>query len=81
MRADASAWASGADPDAQGRVVTSTTTDDQGRFNLSLDPGSYVVRVAIVQGQVGMRQISSGDVTIVARQSTSVTIELDTGIR
>ena len=67
--------------DTQGRVVASAKTDDQGHFSLSLAPGSYVVHVAIVQGQPGMRQTTPGNVTISAGQSASLSIELDTGIR
>ena len=64
-----------------GTVVATATTDAQGKFSVALDPGSYVVRVAIIRGQVGMRQSSPGNVVVRAGQTVSVTIELDTGIR
>lgn len=64
-----------------GDVVTTVTTDARGHFSVHLAPGHYVVRVAIIPGQVGLRQVTPGDVTIVAGQITSITIELDTGIR
>jgi hypothetical protein len=64
-----------------GTVVARVTTDAQGRFSATLAPGAYVVRVAIVRGQVGLRQLSPGDVTVRAGETTSVTIMLDTGIR
>jgi hypothetical protein len=67
--------------DTRGQVVASAKTDDQGRFSLSLAPGSYVIHVAIVQGQPGLRQTTPGNVTVSAGQSASLNIELDTGIR
>jgi hypothetical protein len=67
--------------DGSGSVVAKTTTDKTGHFSVYLAAGAYVVKVAIVQGQVGILQISPGNVTIVAGQTTTVTIEMDTGIR
>jgi hypothetical protein len=64
-----------------GVVVATTTTDARGHFNIALAPGAYVIRVAIVPGEVGLRQDSSGDVTMIAGQTTAVQIMLDTGIR
>ncbi len=64
-----------------GATTASTTTDANGRFSIAVPPGSYVVHVKIVQGQVGMRQITSGDVTVTANQTSTMHIELDTGIR
>lgn len=64
-----------------GDVAATVTTDAQGHFTVHLPPGHYVVRVAIIPGQVGLRQVTPGDVIIVAGQITSITIELDTGIR
>jgi hypothetical protein len=66
---------------ASNTVVATTTTDAHGHFSISLAAGAYVVKVAIVQGQIGLRQISPGNVTIVAGQTTTITIMLDTGIR
>jgi hypothetical protein len=64
-----------------GTIVTTATTDVQGHFSVDLAPGHYLVRVPIVPGQIGLRQVTPGDVSIVAGRTTSVTIELDTGIR
>jgi hypothetical protein len=66
---------------SSGAVVATATTDAQGHFSVVLAPGSYVVRVTIVRGQIGMRQASPGNVSVLANQPVSVTIELDTGIR
>jgi hypothetical protein len=44
-------------------------------------PGSYVVQVKIIPGKVGMRQITPGDVTVRANETTVIQILLDTGIR
>jgi len=64
-----------------GAVVATTTTDAQGHFSVSLSPGTYDVQVAIVPGQIGLHQTTSGRVTIVAGQTTQIQIVLDTGIR
>jgi hypothetical protein len=64
-----------------GMVVARVTTNAQGRFSATLDPGPYVVHVAIVRGQPGLRQVSPGNATVRAGNTTSVTITLDTGIR
>lgn len=66
---------------ADGTLVTTTTTDAQGHFSVALAPGSYVVRVKIVSGMIGMRQNTTPKVQIVAGQTVNVRIELDTGIR
>lgn len=67
--------------DAEGHVVATTTTDERGHFSLTLSPGAYTVRVAIVPGEVGMRQVTPGQVTIATGETVNVTIVLDTGIR
>lgn len=67
--------------DAAGHAVAITTTDDTGHFTLHVAPGAYTVKVAIVPGGVGLRQVTPGQVTVVANQTASITIELDTGIR
>jgi hypothetical protein len=64
-----------------GALAATATTDARGDFAVSLAPGAYVVRVAIVPGQIGLRQVSPGTVTVVADRTVSVTILLDTGIR
>ncbi|HEV8190741.1 MAG TPA: carboxypeptidase-like regulatory domain-containing protein, partial [Ktedonobacterales bacterium] len=55
-----------------GTVVATVTTDAQGQFSATLDPGSYVIHVAIVHGQPGVRQLTPGDVTILAGKTTSI---------
>ncbi len=64
-----------------GQEVARTTTDAQGHFSVALAPGDYVVAVAIVSGQVGVRQNTPGDITVASGQSSYIKIELDTGIR
>jgi hypothetical protein len=65
----------------RGQIVATTTTDAQGHFSVAVAPGDYVVAVAIVSGQVGMRQSSPGDVSVASGQPSYIKIELDTGIR
>ena len=61
-------------------VVATATTDAQGHFSVSLPPGDY--RVRIEPGNGGLpRQDQPTNVTIHAGETTSVKIELDTGIR
>ncbi len=64
-----------------GAVVTTTTTDANGHFSVTLPPGNYVIQVTVGPGLVGIRQVTPGNVTVVAGQTVSVKIELDTGIR
>jgi Carboxypeptidase regulatory-like domain len=66
---------------ADGTVAVTVTTDQQGRFTVALAPGPYEVHVVLGQGLPGMRQTSSGAVTIVAGQMASVTVTVDSGIR
>jgi hypothetical protein len=67
--------------DANGAVAASTKTDIRGHFSLTIAPGAYVVEVAIVSGQIGMRQTTPGNVTVVSGQTATITIVLDTGLR
>ncbi len=64
-----------------GAEVTTTTTDAQGQFRVTLAPGTYMVRVAIVPGTPGIRQLSTGNVTVTQGQTTTVEVLLDTGLR
>jgi hypothetical protein len=64
-----------------GATVATTTTDVSGRFSVAVAPGSYVVQVQIVSGQMGMRQVTPGAVTVSANHTTTIHIVLDTGIR
>jgi hypothetical protein len=67
--------------DSAGAVVATTITDARGHFAVSLVPGAYVVQVAIVPGQIGMSQVTPGNVTVADGKSIYIKIELDTGIR
>jgi hypothetical protein len=67
--------------DSSGKVVATTKTDASGHFSVALAPGAYVIQVAIVAGQPGMRQTTPGNVTVTTGQTVNVKIELDTGIR
>lgn len=67
--------------DARGAVVSTTKTDTNGHFSITLAPGAYVVHVMIVQGQIGMSQVSPGNVTVTSDETVYIKIELDTGIR
>lgn len=67
--------------DANGVVAATTKTDASGHFSVSLPPGAYVLHVAIVRGQIGVSQVTPGNVTVVEGKSVSIKIELDTGIR
>jgi hypothetical protein len=64
-----------------GNVVASTKTDANGNFSVNVPPGQYVVRVTAGPGMLGLRQETPGDVTVVANQTTTIAIVLDTGIR
>src|SRR5579884_2218251 len=64
-----------------GSVVATATTDANGHYHFAAQPGSYVVQVQIVQGGVGMRQLTPGNVTVAAGQTVTLDITLDTGIR
>lgn len=64
-----------------GKLVQTVTTDANGHFSATLPAGSYVLRVAIEPGTVGIRQMTPGNVSITAGKTTTITIELDTGIR
>lgn len=54
-------------------------TDEEGRFEMGLDPGTYVVQ-AVVEGD-GPPTAVPLDVTVKAGELTEVTLEVDTGIR
>lgn len=63
-----------------GSIVAKVTTDQQGRFEVNLAPGTYELKAVpgITQYPI---QRKPQVVTIVAGQTTQVKIELDTGIR
>jgi hypothetical protein len=64
-----------------GATAVTTTTDGNGRFSVNVAPGSYVVHVLAGPGMLGLRQETPGDVTVTANQTSTIHIELDTGIR
>lgn len=59
--------------------VTSFTTDDQGRFRISLAPGHYAVSLKGKKGGIG--RFGPFDVDVVAGQMTKVEWQCDTGMR
>jgi len=60
-------------------AVASFTTDDQGRFRVSLAPGHYVVSLKDKKGGIG--RYGPFDVDVVAGQMTKVEWHCDTGMR
>jgi hypothetical protein len=64
--------------DASGRVVARTTTGPDGRYEVPLPPGDYILRPAI--GALFPR-CPSVRVTIVRRSQTRADIACETGIR
>jgi Carboxypeptidase regulatory-like domain len=60
-------------------VVTSFTTDEQGRFRILLDPGHYTVSMKGKRGGIG--RYGPFDVDVVADQMTKVEWQCDTGLR
>jgi hypothetical protein len=64
-----------------GALAATTTTDANGRFTVAVAPGSYVVRVEAGPGMLGLNQVTPGNVSVRAGQTTTMHIELDTGIR
>jgi hypothetical protein len=64
-----------------GTEVAHSVTDGSGLFTVRLAAGVYVIRVVTGVGLLGMEQVTPGDVTVVAGQTTTIQIELDTGIR
>lgn len=62
-----------------GNVVAATTTDDAGRYELRLDPGTYLIR-ARAEGSLHSKEPGK-TVTVSSGESVSVQFVLDTGIR
>ncbi len=60
-------------------VVASFTTDDQGRFRVSLSPGHYTVSVKEKKGGIGRR--GPFEVDVGAGKMTKVVWQCDTGMR
>jgi len=62
----------------EGNVVAATTTDDAGRYELRVHPGTYLIRAAAK----GPRPAeSSRTVTVAAGETLTVRLLLDIGIR
>ena len=64
---------------SQNGTATSFTTDDQGRFRLSLEPGPYTVSLKEKKGGIG--RYGPFEVNVVANQMTKVEWRCDTGMR
>ena len=60
-------------------TATSFTTDDQGRFRISLAPGHYTVSLKDKKGGIG--RYGPFDVDVVAGHMTKVEWQCDTGMR
>jgi hypothetical protein len=62
-----------------GTVVAATTTDDAGRYELRVQPGTYLIR-ARAEGRLHSKEPGRA-VTVAPGESLSVRFVLDTGIR
>ena len=62
----------------EGNVVAATTTDDAGRYELRVHPGTYLIRAA-AKGPRSPE--SSRTVTVAAGETLTVRLLLDIGIR
>jgi Carboxypeptidase regulatory-like domain len=62
----------------EGNVVAATTTDEAGRYELRIHPGTYLIRAA-AKGPHSPE--SSWTVTVAAGEAVTVRILLDIGIR
>src|SRR5438105_15603066 len=60
-------------------AVSSFTTDDQGRFHLSLEPGHYTVSLKQKRGGIG--RYGPFEVDVIAGQMAKVEWRCDTGMR
>jgi hypothetical protein len=60
-------------------VVAQVSTDDQGRFEVSLDPGIYTITAVIDAG--GPPSAVPQEVTVAQDRFTDVQLEVDSGIR
>src|SRR5207245_1953976 len=65
-------------PDASG-TVTETTSDGEGRFRLSLSPGSYTIHPVNLTDAVSPTA-QPLTVTVTAGQFTTVTVPFDSGL-
>jgi Prealbumin-like fold domain len=65
--------------ESENRVITSFTTDEQGRFRILLEPGHYTVSMKDKKGAMG--RYGRFDVHVIAGQMTKVEWQCDTGLR
>ena len=65
--------------ESENRVITSFTTDEQGRFRILLPPGHYTVSMKEKKGGIGY--YGPFDVDVVAGQMRKVEWRCDTGLR
>jgi len=63
----------------QNGAATSFTTDDQGRFRVSLEPGHYTV--SLKEKKAGIGRYGPFEVDVVDGQMTKVEWRCDTGMR
>ena len=64
---------------ADGDVVADATTNDDGSFEIPLEPGSYVVTAALEGGSPPF--VKPVDVTVEVGAFAEVNVSVDTGIR
>jgi len=64
---------------ADGSIVATGRTDDEGRFELLLPPGDYVIEAVLPAG--GPPSAKPTNVTVPERGFSQVTVLVDTGIR
>lgn len=64
-----------------GRIVRQLTTDAQGRFQVSLKPGRYLLVPALPNGPRGLPSAQPTEVTVARHIYTTVTIIYDSGLR
>lgn len=65
---------------ATGEVVTTVTTDADGRFRVELEPGDYVLEGVPPEGKP-LPFAKPVDVTVTAGEFVEVVVSFDTGIR
>lgn len=64
----------------QGHAIKETSTDAEGRYQMFVSPGTYVVTLGPVDGILSTRDLPA-TVTVTEGQLTTVNVMLDTGVR
>lgn len=64
-----------------GTLVETISTDSTGHFSATLPAGSYLLQVVNQPGAIGIHQVTPGKFSITAGQTTTMNVEIDTGIR